>query len=207
MADKSFKIIKVECECEYARILEPYNPDWNDGIPLYSIALRLADAQVHKLRTIGYKGNPKISQRSGKTIYNFHRNTMSLKGNQLPDFHVVDWNKMPVTALIGDGSKVIALLEYWPYESGTDSKGNRYPGGMSWRLGAVQMVNHIVFEEKQIDSRDILNKFDVLPKPEDAPDSHVDKFDVIPQAETQNYPPPVENEDYMSAKDPDYQSI
>ena len=167
----------VETVCEFARIITPHEPSWSEGNPLYSCAFRLTDAQIAKLRSLGYKGVAKQSKRSGKLVYNFNRKTISNKGNVMPPLEVVRWDKQEFTELVGDGSKVIVVLEYGDYAAGTDNRGNHYPAGVSFRLGAIQILEHIKYEENSVEeNKKILDKFKVHKAPEGYVEKPVDKL-------------------------------
>lgn len=183
MSDNGWNSILVKSQCVYAKIIHPVLPPWSkqgQGTPMYSMALLLSDAQAHRLRTKGYKGSPKFEESTSRMLYNFNRSTLSKKGNRLPSLQVLRWDKKPFTLQVGDGSTVITLLEYHEYSAGVDSKGSPYPGGVTWRLGAVQIVDYVEYVEPEPkDNTEILDRFSVLPTPENVPDMVEDKFDKL----------------------------
>lgn len=160
--------VAFKCECEYARIITSYKPDWGNGRSLKSIGLRLSPAQVEDLMSKGYAAKPKPGRDGKTTIYSFkHWDTTEKNGVTNDPLDVVGWNKKPFTQLIGDGTQVIVILKYHSYKSGINKNGEKYPAGFSFFLGAVQIVKHIEFiaEEKQ-EPVNLVDQFKVLAEPQ-----------------------------------------
>ncbi len=165
--DSGWKIQQVDTICDFARIITPYEPKWSNGNPLWSIALRLTDGQVAKLRSLGAKCEPKIHKYKGHTIYNYIRHTLSKKGNPVPELEVVRWDKKIWTDLVGDGSEVRVILEYAPYASGVNAMGQSYSAGVTFRLGAVQILKWVApVEYEKTESKPLTKHFKVMPRPE-----------------------------------------
>ena len=166
--DNGWNYVAFKCECEYARIITSYEPKWGNGRSLKSIGLRLSQAQLTDLMSKGYKATPKLGRDGKTTIYSFKRwDTTEKKGIENDPLDVVGWDKKPFTKLIGDGTEVIVILEYHTYQSGTNKGGEIYPGGVSFRLGAVQISKHIEFvEEEKQEPVNLVDKFKVLAQPE-----------------------------------------
>ena len=158
------KVIMVQSICDYARVLTPCQPHWAKQ-PIYIIALRLSTPQFTRLQSLGCKSVAKPDQSTGTCIlrYNFKRNTLSKNGNPLPPLPVmrIDKQPWPISKLIGNGSEVIVALEY-----GDHTGGEGYSAGVSFRIGAVQVVNHIPWTEPVIEQDlSILDKFEAKPLP------------------------------------------
>lgn len=161
-----WKTIMVETVCDFARIITPNKPSWwSKPGEIYSMGLRLTDAQVANLRSKGAKCVPKEHPFNHHIIYNFIRPTMSAKGNKIPELEVVRWDKKVFKELVGDGSKVIVVLEYADYPAG-ERDGQRYSAGVTFRLGAVQIIEHVEPVEYERSEEDKLsNKFKEMPAP------------------------------------------
>jgi len=166
--DNGWNYVAFKCECEYARIITSYKPEWGNGRSLKSMGLRLSQEQLQDLMSKGYKPTPKLGRDGKTTIYSFKRwDTTEKNGTENEPLSVVGWNKKEFTQLIGDGTQVIVILEYHTYSGGTNKGGENYPGGVSFRLGAVQIVKHIEFVEKEKQEPvNLVDKFKVLAQPE-----------------------------------------
>ena len=165
--DSGWNKILVKSRCEWARVLTSFKAGWTGNREAYTIALELSQAQLHKLSQLGYKGVAKPSKTEGKFVYNFKRFTATLKGVPITALQVMGWDKQPFTELVGDGSLVIALLEYANYSSGSNADGVAYPAGVSFRLGGVQVVEHVPYDDdhanKEEYEKSISDSFKVQP--------------------------------------------
>ena len=180
--DSGWKTALLKARCEWARVLTPFTANWTAGRGAYSIALELSQAQLHRLSQMGFKGVAKPSKISGKFVYNFKRFTSTLKGVPITPLQVLDCDKNPVTELVGDGSLVIVLLEFANYSSGNNSDGVAYPSGVSFRLGGVQVVEHVAYSEEHKNTEEYQkNIFDSFTVQQAAP--RVAASFKVPQAE------------------------
>lgn len=156
MGNNLTRTLKLTATCKYARILEPNQGDYDDQ-PVYSIALVLTDAQFAKLKEKGFRGQHKADA-DGDKICNFKRRTLARDGaRQVPALSVVGRDKLPVTESVGNGSEVVVILELNDYD-------NKFGKGTAFRLGAVQVIDHVLYEKVNVH----LDAFDQL---DDAVDS------------------------------------
>ena len=168
--DNGWNYVAFKCECEYARIITSYKPDWGNGRSLKSMGLRLSQVQLADLMSRGYKASPKLGRDGKTTIYSFKRwDTTEKNGVDKEPLDVIAWNKKPFTKLIGDGTEVIVILEYHTYKSGVNKSGDKYPAGVSFNLAGVQIVKHVEFIQEEKEDKEpvnIVDKFKVLSQPE-----------------------------------------
>ena len=131
------KTIKLQAKCAWAKIITPSKGKFSEQ-PLYTIALALTDAQYAKLKEKGYQGNPNVDN-DGVAFYNFKRKTLNRDGDEVAPLPVIGRDKLPVTTAVGNGSDVIVVLELNDYD-------NEFGTGVSFRIGAVQVIDHVVYE-------------------------------------------------------------
>lgn len=192
MTEQGFKKIAIKAKCDYAKVISPEVASFSDGELIYSMGLRLSQAQHAKLVAKGYKGNTKIKKDSDPEIifYNFNRRTLSRKGNKLPPLKVVRWDKRPFTREIGDGSTVILVLEYCPTKAGIGKEGKPYPAGTHFRMAVVQVLNWIEQEEYiPVEDESLVDNLKEYPMPE----GYVEEQDGL---EAHDSPPAIDDEDY-----------
>lgn len=197
MTDLGFKTISIKAKCDYAKVIEPEATSFSEGQPIYSIGLRLSQAQHAKLVAKGYRGQAKSKKDADPEVifYNFNRKTLSGKGRKLPPLKVVRWDKRPFTREVGDGSTVILVLEYCPTKAGIGKDGKPYPAGTHFRMAVVQVLNWVEQEEYiPVEDDSLVDKLKEHPMPE----GYIEEQDGL---EAHDAPPAIEDEDYAYDED------
>ncbi len=64
---------------------------------------------------------------------------MTKDGKEVPALSVVGRDKLPIEGSVGNGSEVIVVLELNGYD-------NEFGKGTSFRIGAIQVIDHVIFE-------------------------------------------------------------
>ena len=129
--EKPINVLLSDVEINYARLSRPVVNKFNQK-EQYEAQIVLSDAQVAELNGHGLK----TKEKNGVKFIQAKRNALKANGEDNGQVRVVDGDKRPFDANIGNGSRGNVILWVYPYSGPTGA-------GISASLTAVQVVDHV----------------------------------------------------------------
>lgn len=140
MIDKPRNVMLSDVSMNYAKLRSPVKNPFSQAMQ-YEMQIVLSDAQAKELESYGLSTK---KDKEGRSVFSAKRNAMKANGEENGAVRVVDANKQPFDANIGNGSKGNVILWVYPWSQ---------PGrsGVSASLTAVQVTEHVAYESDSVD--------------------------------------------------------